>query len=103
MRFLRHGGIYRSDGSFQSLAQGAASRWSVPGQATRRDGRSASCPSFSMSSVRLFLDRGGRHQSPSPLHRLFQLILLAPFHASIYHRTVDTLLTGCLSPGGKRM
>lgn len=102
MRLLRHDGIYRSDGSFPSLGRGAVSRWSGPGQAPRRDGRSASCPSFSMSSVRLFLDRGGRHQSPSPLHRLFQHILLDLFNASIYHRTVDTLLTGCLSQGGKR-
>jgi hypothetical protein len=34
-----------------------------------RDGRSASCSSSAMSSDRLFLDRVGRHQSPSPLHR----------------------------------
>ena len=103
MRFLRHDGIYRSDGSFVSLSRGAASRWSGPGQAEKRDGRDAPCPSSTMSSDRLFLDRGGRHQSPSPLRRLFQLILLAPFNASIYHRTVDDLLTVCVSRGGKRM
>jgi hypothetical protein len=34
-----------------------------------RDGRSASCSSSAMSSDRLFLDRVGRHQSPSPLRR----------------------------------
>ena len=34
-----------------------------------RDGRSASGSSSAMSSGRLFLDRVGRHQSPSPLHR----------------------------------
>ena len=101
MRLLRHGGIYRSDGSFQSSSRGAASRWSGPGQAERRDGRHAPCPSSTMSSG-LFLDRGGRHQSPSPLRRLFQLIPLDTFNASIYHRTVDTLLTVCLSPGGNR-
>ena len=33
------------------------------------DGRSASCPSSSMSSGRLILDRVARQQSPSPLHR----------------------------------
>jgi len=103
MRFLRHDEIYRSDGSFVSLGRGAPSRWSVPGQADRHDGRPMPCPSFSMSSVRLFLDRDGRHQSPSPLHRLFQLILLVLSNASIYHRTVDDLLTGCVSPGDKRI
>jgi hypothetical protein len=102
MRFLRHNGIYRSDGSFVSLGRGTASRWSGPAQAEKRDGRHTPCPSFSMSSVRLFLDRDGRHQSPSPIHRLFQLIPLALFNASIYHRTVDALLTVCVSPGDKR-
>ena len=32
-------------------------------------GKNMPCPSSAMSSGRLFLDRGGRHQSPSPLHR----------------------------------
>jgi hypothetical protein len=47
-----------------------ASRWSAPGQAKERAGRNTL---FShrpqMSSGRLFLDRVGRHQSPSPLRR----------------------------------
>ena len=34
-----------------------------------RDERNALCSSSTMSSGRLFLDRVGRHQSPSPLHR----------------------------------
>jgi len=34
-----------------------------------RDGRNALCSSSTMSSGRLFLDRVGCHQSPSPLHR----------------------------------
>ena len=38
-----------------------------------RDGRSAPCSSFAMSSGRLILDRVGRHQSPSPLHRHTQI------------------------------
>ena len=77
MRFLRHGGIFRSDvrcGDLESLGRGTASRWSVPGQATsRRDGRNAPCSSSTMSSVRLFLDRVARQHCPSPLHRQREL------------------------------
>ena len=48
----------------------AASRWSAPnsGQKTRREDRALSHRP-QMSSGRLFLDRVGRHQCPSPLHR----------------------------------
>jgi hypothetical protein len=47
-----------------------ASRWSAPGpgQRTRREDHALSHRP-QMSSGRLFLDRVGRHQSPSPLHR----------------------------------
>jgi hypothetical protein len=48
----------------------AASRWSAPspGSRTRRENHAPSHRP-QMSSGRLFLDRVGRHQSPSPLHR----------------------------------
>jgi hypothetical protein len=48
----------------------AASRWSAPspGKRTRREDCALSHRP-QMSSGRLFLDRVGRHQSPSPLHR----------------------------------
>ena len=52
-----------------SWGRGTASRWSAPGPAKGRDGRSAPCSSSTMSSGRLFLDRVARQQSPSPLHR----------------------------------
>jgi hypothetical protein len=50
-----------------------ASRWSAPspGQRTRREDHALSHRP-QMSSGRLFLDRVGRHQSPSPLHRRSQ-------------------------------
>jgi hypothetical protein len=59
-------------------------------------------PSVQMSSGRLFLDRVGRHQSPSPLHRHSQHNGIGKSAATIYHRTVGSVLTGCLTPGGKR-
>jgi hypothetical protein len=48
----------------------ATSRWSAPSPSsrTRREERAPSHRP-QMSSDRLFLDRVGRHQSPSPLHR----------------------------------
>jgi len=48
----------------------AASRWSAPspGSRTRREDHAPSHRP-QMSSGRLILDRVGRHQSPSPLHR----------------------------------
>ena len=39
MRFLRHGGIYRSDGvnrTVKTWGRGTASRWSAPGPAKRK-------------------------------------------------------------------
>jgi hypothetical protein len=49
-----------------------ASRRSAPTQVEERAGRIALFSSSAMSSGRLFLDRVGRHQSPSPLHRRAQ-------------------------------
>ena len=46
-----------------------ASRRSAPAQIEERVGRTTFFSSSTMSSGRLFLDRVGRHQSPSPLHR----------------------------------
>ncbi len=43
-------------------------------------GKNMPCPSSAMSSGRLFLDRGGRHQSPSPLRR-------QEHHKTLDHRT----------------
>ncbi len=106
-RFLRHDGIYRSDVSLLlvNLGRGAASR-SGPGQAIGRAGRNTPCPSSTMSSGRLFLDRDARQQCPSPLHRQRQHKAIATSGQRNYHRTVDSVLTVCLTKRGnprKRM
>jgi hypothetical protein len=49
-------------------------------QAKERAGRNTLFSSSAMSSDRLFLDRVGRHQSPSPLHRRSQNIMHSAEH-----------------------
>ena len=67
-----------------------------------RAGRNTLFSSSAMSSGRLFLDQGARQQSPSPLHRHGQHILIAGRGRTDYHRTVASVLTGCLTSGDKR-
>jgi len=110
MRFLRHDGIYRSD-VVQNKINIKTKPWggAVPPPASRpraqvkeRAGRNTLFSSSAMSSGRLFLDRGGRHQSPSPLHRHGQRNPIARSEGTNYHRTVSSVLTVCVSSGGKR-
>ena len=68
--FSRHSGIYRSDVSNAFCKPGPAYRFPVgsgPGPEARR--KETRLLIVATSSDRLFLDRVGRHQSPSPLHR----------------------------------
>src|ERR1044072_2754252 len=108
MRFRRHGGIYRSD-VVQVKTKTKPWVGTVPPPAGRpraqvkeRAGRITLFSSSAMSSGRLFLDRVGRHQSPSPLHRHAQDNLIARLESTHYHRTVSSVLTVCVSSGGKR-
>ena len=52
-----------------SLRRGTASRRPAPITDSRARREERALPIVPMSSGRLFLDRVGRHQSPSPLHR----------------------------------
>jgi hypothetical protein len=104
MRFWRYGGIYQSDvGSYKPQNP---NRTPPPAgirvRVRERAGRSMLSPIVLMSSGRLFLDRVGRHQSPSPLHRRDQNKLIARSEGTNYHRTVPSVLTGCLSFRDKR-
>jgi hypothetical protein len=76
MRFLRHRGIYQSDGGWFSNPSLSWSRHLPPAapdpdSRTRREDHVLLI--VPMSSDRLFLDRVGRHQSPSPLRRHAQI------------------------------
>lgn len=108
MRFPRHDGIYRSD-VVQGKTQTKPWDGTVPppvgrprAQVKERAGRIALFSSSAMSSGRLFLDRVGRHQSPSPLHRHGQHNLIGRSEETNYHRTVSSVLTSCLSFRDKR-
>jgi hypothetical protein len=79
LRLLRHGGIYRSD-EFRSTQPGAG--WPppvgrLPGPVRGATEGTRPGSSSAMSSGRLFLDRVARQQSPSPLHRQPQIIMLS--------------------------
>ena len=78
-----------------------AGRAPSPGKRTRREDHALSHRP-QMSSGRLFLDRVGRHQSPSPLHRHGQDNLIARTQGTNYHRMVSSVLTGCLTIRDKR-
>lgn len=73
LRFPRHGGIYQSDAAHLQPNPGAEAGRLPPvgpeAQVEERAGRNTLSLIVPMSSGRLFLDRVGRHQSPSPLHR----------------------------------
>ena len=73
LRFPRHGGIYQSDVAHLQPNPGAEAGRLPPvgpeAQVEERAGRSTLSLIVPMSSGRLFLDRVGRHQSPSPRHR----------------------------------
>jgi hypothetical protein len=102
MRFLRHSGIFRSDVSFQPVT---SARVPPPvgrprSQGIGRDGRCTPCPSSAMSSDWLILDRVARLHCPSPLHQRSQHKSIAASMETNYHRTVTSVLTGCLTPGG---
>jgi hypothetical protein len=96
MRFRRHNGIYRSD-----VVQQLNPEYGIQppparrprAQVKERVGRNTLFSSSAMSSGRPFLDRVGRHQSPSPLHRRHQNKLFTQSEGTIYDQTVTSVLT----------
>ena len=105
MRFLRHDEIYRSDvvrTTSRAWVGGPPPADRPRAQARGRGWRTAPFSSSSMSSDRLFLDRVARQHCPSPLHRHDQDNSIAGSKETNYHRTVNSVLTVCLTSGGKR-
>ena len=106
MRFLRHDGIYRSDVVRTKTKPWGGTMLPPAGwpraQVKERVGRTALFSSSAMSSGRLFLDRVARQHCPSPLHRHGQHNSIARSEGTNYHRTVSSVLSVCVSPGGRR-
>jgi len=102
MRFPRHDGIYRSDVSSHLVNLGRSTAFrSGPGQALERAGSKHALPIVTMSSGRLFLNGLLASIAPSLLHRQNQIKSIAASKGIIYHRTVNSLLTGCLTERDK--
>ena len=102
MRFMRHGGIYRSDVSFLLFTLGPCPAFrSGRCQGIGHAGKNMPCPSSAMSSGRLFLD--GLLASIARLRftGMIRIKLLPLRMECIYHRTVHCLLTVCLTSGDK--
>src|SRR3954469_24550766 len=102
--FFRHRGIFPSDkGSGLEPKPGLESclppRTPIPGPRTRREDRVLLI--VQMSSDRLFL-AGCSPAEPAALHRHAQLKSVAGSKKTVYHRTATSVLTGCLTSGGKR-
>jgi len=81
MRFSRDGGIYHPGVVFNLKTKPWGGAVPPPAgrpraQVKERAGRIAPSSPFVMSSGRLILDRVGRHQSPSPLHRHTQINMM---------------------------
>jgi len=106
LRFLRHDGIYRSDGGEQqnqgNLNPRVGCRLPLVGpRASVKDATEGARlgSSSAMSSGRLFLDRVARQHCPSPLRRQGHHKTLDQRIRSKYHRTVRCGLSGCLTRG----
>ena len=100
MRFLRHGGIYRSDEASVSPRRGR--RLPLVGAQAPVKGATEGArlgSSSAMSSGRLFLDRGARQHCPSPLHRRFHDPPNLGAATTNLHQTVNCLKFVCLTRG----
>jgi hypothetical protein len=98
MRFLRHGGIYRSDVSSHLVTPGPLSRFPVGPVPRYRTCRKEHALPIVRDEFRPAIpQRVARQQCPSLLHRQLQINSVALPNEIFYHRTVTTLLTRCLT------
>jgi len=100
-RFLRHDGIYRSDVSSILFTPGPLSRFPVgpvPGYRTSR--KEHALPIVRDEFRPAIPRRVARQHCPSPLHRHSQHRPYPPSGGTDYHRTVESVLTVCLTKRG---
>ena len=100
VRFIRHGGIYRSDVSSHLPDQGRSAAFRTGPTPAKRTRRKFPRPTHRRDEFRPAIpQRGARQHCPSPLHR-------QPYPKSVpgsgtmnLQRTVYSVLTLCLSQG----
>ena len=99
VRFFRHDGVYRPMGClFESLTRSAAFR-SGPGQAFRTH-RKLLRPAHRRDEPRPVIpQRFARQHCPPPLHRHAHPNSVPGSGTMNFQRTVNSVLTVCLSPG----
>ena len=97
-RFFRHDGIYRSDVSSLLFTPGPWSRFPVgPAPGYRASRKEHALPIVRDEFRPAIPRRVARQHCPSPLHRHFQHKSYPLSAERIYHRTVDSVLTVCLT------
>jgi len=98
MRFSRHGGIYRSDVLFLYVSLDRSTAFRSGSAQALRTHRKFPRPTHRRDEFRPAIpQRVARQHCPSPLHRHYQIKSIAVSKGIIYHRTVNSLLTVCLT------
>jgi len=108
MRFLRHGGIYRSDMGQNHLNPGWLRRPPVgrrpcPGKRTRRKERVLLTRIVRDEFRPVIPHRVARQHCPTPLHRHPHPKTVPGWATMEWQRTVMSVLTVCLSRGDNRI
>jgi len=100
VRFIRHGGIYRSDVSSHLADRGRSTAFRTGPARAKRTRRKFPRPTHRRDEFRPAIpQRGARHQSPSPLHRHAHPKSVPGSGTMNLQRTVNSVLTVCLTLG----
>jgi hypothetical protein len=99
-RFIRHGGIYRSDVSSHFAGQGRSAAFRTGPAPAKRTRRKFPRPTHRRDEFRPAIpQRGARQHCPSPLHRHAYPKSVPGSGTTNLQRTVNSVLTVCLSLG----
>jgi hypothetical protein len=100
VRFIRHGGIYRSDVLSNLTDQDRSAAFRTGPAPAKRTRRKFPRPTHRRDEFRPAIpQRGARQHCPSPLHRHSHPNSVPGSGTMNLQRTVNSALTVCLSPG----
>ena len=100
VRFIRHGGIYRSDVSSHLADKGRSAAFRTGPAPAKRTRRKFPRPTHRRDEFRPAIpQRGARQHCPSPLHRHAHPNSVPGSGTMNLQRTVNSVLTVCLSLG----